>query len=592
MRKSLLGLFYLIIIVLVGCQKKETNAFLLVNHTGYEVTGFKKVVLQTQSDFIPKTFEILTTNDKVVFKGNFHKGGKIDNWHTGKAYPGDFSKFNSEGEFYLKTNLNGSIIKSRVFTVDNKTYAQKSLSLLIEGFETQHLSGDFNEKDAVMTFFGDRKDTVDVSGGWYDASGDRGKYLSHLCYSNYFNPQQTPLVVWNMLVASDKYLTETTPEKTDLKNRMHKEATFGADFLMRMQDKDGYFYINVFARWSGEAAQREICAYETQDGNKTIEYQAGFREGGGISIAALARASQVLEKGEFSKKQYLDAAVRGFDHLVEFNNEYIDDGNENIIDEYCSLIAATELYIASKDQKYLEYAQKRMTQLTNRISTDENYKGWWNSDETGKRPFFHGVESGLPVIALCRYLDIETDEKNKKTAIDAIQKSIDFEIFITQQVNNPFRYPRQYVKAVDEKTSRGAFFIPHQNETGYWWQGENSRIASIASSFYLAQPYLTEQQQQSTLEMASDNINWILGLNPYDVSMVDGLGFNNPDYFEGKSLNFNGGVANGITAGFEDESDIAFMPLPHNNDGAQKWRWAEQWIPHSAWLILAVTTAK
>ncbi len=396
-----------------------------------------------------------------------------------------------------------------------------------------------------------------------------------------------------MLVVADKYLTETSPEKIKLKNRMHKEAAFGADFLMRMQDKDGYFYTNVFARWSGEAAQREICAYETQDGNKTIEYQAGFREGGGFAIAALARASQVLEEGEFSKEQYLDAAVLGFDHLIAFNNEYIDDGKENIIDEYCSLIAAIELYVAGKDQKYLDYAQKRITQLTNRISNDENYKGWWSSDETGKRPFFHGVESGLPVIALCRFLDIETDEINRETAINAIQKSIDFEIFITRQVNNPFSYPRQYVKAIDEETSRGAFFIPHQNETAYWWQGENSRIASIASAFYLAQPYLTEPQRRATLEMASDDINWILGLNPYDVSMVDGLGFNNPDYFEReRSLNFKGGVANGITAGFDDESDIAFMPLPQNNDGAQKWRWSEQWIPHSAWFMLAVTTAK
>ncbi|PCH52843.1 MAG: chitobiase [Flavobacteriaceae bacterium] len=592
MYKSFFGMFILFAIIASSCKKTstETNSILLLNHTGYKLTSTKKVVLQTTSNYNPKTFEVLTTNNEVVFKGKFDDGGQIDNWHTGKAYSGDFSSLNSEGQFYLKTEVNGSILKSRVFNIDNKNLAQKSLSLLIEGFETQHISGDFQEKDAKMTFFGDRKDTVDVSGGWYDASGDRGKYFSHLCYSNYFNPQQTPLVVWNMLVASDKYLSENTPEKAELKNRILKEATYGADFLMRMNDKDGYFYTNIFAKWSGKAKDREICAYETQDGNKTTEYQAGFREGAGIAIAALARASKILKSGEFTSEQYLKTAQKAFNHLLEFNEKYIDDGKENIIDEYCSLIAASELFEATNETKYLEYAQKRMNQLSSRISNDKKYSGWWRSDETGKRPFFHAVESGFPVIALCRYLDIEKDNTNRQKAIEAIKQSVDFELKITNEVNNPFGYPRQYVKAINEETSRSAFFIPHQNETGYWWQGEDSRIASIASSFYLAQPYLTDNQKKATLQMASNGLNWIFGLNPYDVCMVDGIGYNNPDYIEEYNRNFKGGVANGITAGFEDESDIGFMPLPQNNDGEQKWRWSEQWIPHAAWLILAVCT--
>jgi len=136
----------------------------------------------------------------------------------GKACAGGFSSFNSERQFYIKTKLNDSIIKSRVFTVNTNSYAQKNLPSLIKVFETQHVSRSFNEKDAKMTFFGGRKDVIDVSGGWYHASGDRGNYFSHFCYSNYFNPQQTPIVVWNMLVASNKYLSEATAEKTILKN--------------------------------------------------------------------------------------------------------------------------------------------------------------------------------------------------------------------------------------------------------------------------------------------------------------------------------------------------------------------------------------
>ena len=136
----------------------------------------------------------------------------------------------------------------------------------------------------------------------------------------------------------------------------------------------------------------------------------------------------------------------------------------------------------------------------------------------------------------------------------------------------------------------GAFFIPHQNESGYWWQGENSRLASLATAFYMNKEYLKQEQRLTAENFMANTMNWILGLNPYDICMVDGLGYNNPEYLEPTNLNFRGGVCNGITAGFTDETDIAFMPLPQNDDPAQRWRWSEQWMPHGAWLMLAVTS--
>ena len=44
---------------------------------------------------------------------------------------------------------------------------------------------------------------VDASGGWKDAGGDNGKYLSHLSYANFFNPQQAGLTAWALARAYD-----------------------------------------------------------------------------------------------------------------------------------------------------------------------------------------------------------------------------------------------------------------------------------------------------------------------------------------------------------------------------------------------------
>ena len=71
--------------------------------------------------------------------------------------------------------------------------------------------------------------------------------------------------------------------------------------------------------------------------------------------------------------------------------------------------------------------------------------------------------------------------------------------------------------------------------------------------------------------------------------MLDGHGRNNPDYWPTEGYyNALGGICNGITSGFDDEGDIAFQPMPQNDDPLQNWRWGEQWIPHAAWFFLAV----
>ncbi len=61
-------------------------------------------------------------------------------------------------------------------------------------------------------------------------------------------------------------------------------------------------------------------------------------------------------------------------------------------------------------------------------------------------------------------VEFEKDEEYRTEVIEAIQQTVAFELKITNEVHNPFGYPRQYVKAVNEDEKRAAFFIPHENE--------------------------------------------------------------------------------------------------------------------------------
>ncbi|HGS4680101.1 TPA: glycoside hydrolase family 9 protein [Vibrio parahaemolyticus] len=558
---------------------------LLTNHIGYERLGPKKAIIQTEQPHLSSyTAQLIcATSEQTVATFAVEEQGKVANWHQGYFYLIDFSSFTDSGDYFLQVEDS----RSSYFTVGEHILLNQTLSDVIHYFKSQRCGGVFDQQDRQVPVL-NANQTVDVHGGWYDASGDVSKYLSHLSYANYLNPQQTPMVVWNILKGLS-LLEGSEDIAAFTRTRLIEEALFGADFLVRMQNEKGFFYMTVFDKWSKDTAQREICAYETQLGHKFDDYQAGFRQGGGVAIAALAAASRLGVHGEYDQQKYRNAAENGYWHLKEHNTQYLNDGEENIIDEYCALLASVELFKATKETRYLEESRLWAQHLVARQMSDEQMQHFWSANQDGSRPYFHAAEAGLPVIALCEYLAIEDDSVPTESVKRIVNRACEFEIKISNKVTNPFGYPRQYVKGVNE-SKRDAFFVAHNNESGYWWQGENARLGSLATMAYLAQPHIASQEIQQQLSVfAQDALNWIVGLNPYDMCMLDGHGRNNPDYLPQYGFfNAKGGVCNGITGGFEDEEDIAFNPPAQKDDMLQNWRWGEQWLPHGAWYLLAI----
>jgi hypothetical protein len=128
-----------------------------------------------------------------------------------------------------------------------------------------------------------------MRGGWCDASGDVSKYFSHLAYANYVSPQQTPLVTWSMVSASEAIPQLLT--KWNIKDSLDNEALYGADYMMRALSKDDYFYMIVFSYFNKDPNARRVVGL-LANSVTTNDYQCAFREGGGMAIAALARISR------------------------------------------------------------------------------------------------------------------------------------------------------------------------------------------------------------------------------------------------------------------------------------------------------------
>ncbi len=556
----------------------------LHNHIGYSQPDAKLALLQTDAAFGGGRFTVYAVGASadVVFAGDLVSRGGVMKWRDWRYWEADFSAVTDAGHYFLSLDDAVPPLVSATFTIAADILDGQVVSDLVHYLKSVRCTGIFDIADSSCPVIGST-DRVDVRGGWYDASGDTSKYLSHLSYANFLNPQQIPQVAWDLIEARAR-LNETDVWMDD---RLVDEALHGADFLVRMQNPAGYFYMTVFDRWSKDVDERMICSYATQEGHRFDTYQAGYRQGGGSTIAALARASTLPRGGDFPPEQYLAAAEKGFAHLEQHNVEYLDDGTENMIDDYCALLAAVELFAVTGNATYGNAAHLRAAKLVDRQHAD----GWFWMDDAKTRSYVHAAEAGMPYAVLLRYLEVFA-ASGATAQLDAaglaVRRGLAHELSVSRIGDgNPFGYPRQYV-LVPGVQDRVQFFMAHENESGYWWQGENARLGSLACAARWGSHVFADDPQFSAAlwRYAQAALDWIFGLNPFDACLMQGHGHNNPRYDLDK-WNAPGGVCNGITAGEFDEDDIDFKQA-EETDPSQSWRWTEQWIPHGAWLLAAL----
>jgi len=281
---------------------------LLLNRIGYELTGPKTAVVRSTTGSVAATgFEIIDANGKTLMTGSASASQSVPGWGKSAFKVLDFSTISDTGRFLLKTAPGGD---TAFFTVARSNLLRVAGPAVVGYFTAMR---NLDAGDAKIGYFGEpARGTHDVHGGWNDATGDDGKYLSHLNYANFMNPQQIPMVAWSLL--RTRLLAPATTES--FKDQIFAEAAWGADYLLRVQDTAGYFYINVFReKWSlGNA--KTICAWvgdSASQGNSTSDYQSAWREGGGIPIAALAlaarRATSILCRILLSSAKSLRAAI-------------------------------------------------------------------------------------------------------------------------------------------------------------------------------------------------------------------------------------------------------------------------------------------
>ena len=581
---------------------------MLVDHVGYELHAPKQAVLVGSAQDSPLQFSLVDADTgKTVLSGKTVVAGEVKAWDGRVFWTADFSQWQTAGHYLLQVRTKDAEVSSCAFEINDDLLERDTLSNVIFYFKGQRSSGLIDQADRHLALPDEPGQFVDVHGGWYDATGDYGIHFSHQNPTAYFNPQQVPLVAWSLLKSYQALLARKDDNFSEYERRMLDEGLYGADFLVRMKRPKGSFFETIAAPGTEKLAQdraignpnwRTQIKTNTSDSTENIArvegkyaYEASFRAGGGMAIAALALASTMPVDGDYTRREYLNAAEDAFQFLDAHNREVVNDGVENILDDYCALMAATELYGASHEDVYRAAAAQRATRLMARLTASGQWHDFWRADD-GTRPYFHPSDAGLPVISLIEYARIASPEEQKK-AREVVERSLRFELGVTAEVNNPFGYARQLVRTKEGKL-RSAFFFPHDTEASPWWQGENARLASLAAAARMALPLFADQPEfQAQLRAyAWNQLHWILGRNSFDTSMLMGSGHNNAAYMFFKSYKYTsppGGIINGVTSGLQDEDGIAFNEGFAVTGKDEDWRWTETWLPHSAWYLYAIS---
>ncbi len=586
---------------------------IFTNHIGYDSADTKSAVYRRRGEETPVSFKIVCDRTgKVVYEGKLEEVGEVDNWKTGYYYTMRFDELAAKGQYYIAvTDDKGETVRSYPFRIAKNLLEVDTLSAVGYSFKAQRATGEYEAADRHLNpQFGKIEGDIDARGGWYDATGDYGVHLSHLSHTTYFNPQQASFSAYAFFKMYDLIDEAEYPYYTMFKRRLLEEGMFGADFMMRMRAPSGGIYVTksrTMDAYGPVSEMRVLGAYHRNPagrkgggtwGDPSLimpeDYECSFRAGGGYAIAALAYAGRMVYPSDYTREEYLNAAITAYNHLKKNNERYCNDGKWNLVDEYCALDAVIEIYKSTKEYDYLRQARTMAKRIIARYVPVDEQMGYLAVND-GDRPFFHAADAGMPVVNLINYCEIERSKEDKAEVLAVCEKLMRYQLYITNKVANPFGYARQYVEHGDGSRC-DQFFYPHDVETAPWWQGENARLGSLATAARaLAQYVCCEEFKTALRKFADDQINWILGCNPFDCCMLEGEGRNNIDYFfEGERRDFiqcPGGIVNGITSGLHDEHAIALY-YDANEEVIDNWRWAEQWIPHATWYMYALCMKK
>ena len=558
----------------------------IISHGGYAVGGVKKAVIWANNTTLTGKFEIINALNNVqhpdpqpvVYTGDLIE---TDNhiW-GGNNYIADFSDFKKEGLYFvrLKVNETNEISDSYVFPIKKDIYldlAKKAAKWFYYqrcGTEVPGFHNACHTEDIIIKTDGTK---VDVSGGWHDA-GDYGKWIgggtSGVLALTIFQEQ-----------FKDEFKSSGVPELTD-------EAAWEARYFCKGY-WDGAFHpgftgnFENVCEWLGapECEPPRIVLEK-----EMIENNYGPVKSPGISLtgASLAIVAQQIKPYD---EEFANICIAIAEDAYNIDSKV--ELDENRLNLFLGLqtgllLSDVELYKITKDKKYKEDAKIRVENII-KLQIDGR-EGFFYYDQARKSERY----------ADCRFQMLAFYEYYKEFP----------ESELNDEIKNTFKRWADYMMKYAGVSSFGLIGGITKDGTTKSYRyvaGANRRIGAVAWGLATSAILLDEPKY---LEAAELQLQWIIGFNPADISMMANVG-KGPGCYHHRYCFMEGcedgivpgGILNGIMPGNGETIEIgditknfiiAELPpeYPIIDTGVWGWTFAyltnEYWTRNNSWFVL------
>ena len=573
----------------------------IVCHAGYDVDGVKRAIIWANNGKLTGYFELVdvTVNKQppgkpaVVYRGKLEKFG-FHIW-GGNNYIAGFSDFKKEGLYWLRLRVKETkeVVESYIFRIKRNLYldlakrAAKWFYYQRCGTEVPGWHGACHTQDAIILEDGTR---IDATGGWHDA-GDYGKWLGPGAEG-----------IWALTTLVEEASKEM---KRDEIYEILEEASWEGKYICKVYHKGLKVFLQVYTSsknfplsdeypplenvciWLGAPEKeppRVVTLKEALErSNTTLSftvYVAGSLAKLGRLILEYKYDSELSEKciaiAEDVYKKAISADLS--------KPEYEKDRASYLLLQARMLLLDLELYRVYKEQRYIEDAEKRVREIL--ALQDEKGFFYMNKSKTSEY-----MQCSYHLVGLYDFLRLNLDENLNERIREAFKRWIDYV--------EPFTKASSFGQ-VGSKDEKGRLRNLGRNAF-------NRMLGAYAWGFATAAMLFNESRY---LEMAEHQIQWILGLNPCDVSMMVGVGAG-PGCYHHRYCFIDGhedgvvpgGVLNGMVGGNGEVFDIGDfrtgnfvisdkLPIdyPIIDTDVRGWTYAyltnEYWIRNNAWFIM------
>lgn len=444
-----------------------------VNHIGYGAKETKRAYLCQfgSGSYIGKTFDVVSDKNDIVYTGTITNTRDIGYTAFDAIYECDFSSVISDGDYSIKIDA----IESDQFSINNPSAYKKVLNTMLDFYQAQRC-GNAGALLHGPCHLNDANAAIDCSGGWHDA----GDYIKFMITASF--------VTLEMLTTYD-YLHSYNVEEGLIDERgtggvpdILEEARIGLEWILKMTAdvKNGKLYYQV----SGSEDHNYWRIPETDDETGVVGNPRALHKGWGENltgrtVACLAIASRVWKEYDAAFAQKcLERALE----IWAIRKDYKDVQKSNPEDYYGEwtslddmLMGSIELYNATGDDAYLPLVEYYLN------NNNGYYIGWGNIDFLG--------------VAACFRAGIEVEAAQKKM-----------------------------LKILDHRKTRSEEQTFYRS-SGLSW-GTN---ASYPSEAQMGIMYSLLTGDDTYLEMAQAQRDYLLGVNNWNISFIAGVGHRYPE---------------------------------------------------------------